>query len=113
MGACARKRGPTRYRPSKQSASRCRRWRAIRRSVNACWFRSASFSPRPALRAFATANGIVGPAVSPYNRRMLDQPLVPVAQRTNPERSFHEEVRALRLGEGEVFRGDGVLAVTT
>ena len=32
---------------------------------------------------------------------MLDQPAaqLPVAQRTNPERSFTEEVRALRLGE--------------
>ena len=36
---------------------------------------------------------------------MLDQPQIPVAQRTNPERSFAEEVRALRLGAGEVFRG--------
>ncbi len=43
---------------------------------------------------------------------MLDQPPVPVAQRTNPERSFREEVRALRLGKGEVFRGEGILAVT-
>jgi indolepyruvate ferredoxin oxidoreductase, alpha subunit len=43
---------------------------------------------------------------------MLDQPQVPVAQRTNPERSFREEVRALRLGKGEVFRGEGILAVT-
>ncbi|HYD07071.1 MAG TPA: indolepyruvate ferredoxin oxidoreductase, partial [Reyranella sp.] len=43
---------------------------------------------------------------------MLDQPQVPVAQRTNPERSFKEEVRALRLGDGEVFRGEGILAVT-
>ncbi|HEY4169487.1 MAG TPA: hypothetical protein VGM96_22045, partial [Reyranella sp.] len=43
---------------------------------------------------------------------MLDQPQAPVAQRTNPERSFKEEVRALRLGDGEVFRGEGILAVT-
>src|SRR5476651_2519735 len=43
---------------------------------------------------------------------MLDQPQLPVAQRTNPERSFKEEVRALRLGDGEVFRGEGILAVT-
>src|SRR5476651_1466014 len=43
---------------------------------------------------------------------MLDQPQIPVAQRTNPERSFKEEVRALRLGDGEVFRGEGILAVT-
>ncbi|HSS86737.1 MAG TPA: hypothetical protein VLL30_23555, partial [Reyranella sp.] len=43
---------------------------------------------------------------------MLDQPQIPVAQRTNPERSFSEEVRALRLGQGEVFRGEGILAVT-
>src|SRR5947209_5645946 len=43
---------------------------------------------------------------------MLDQPLLPIAQRTNPERSFTEEVRALRLGDGEVFRGEGILAVT-
>src|SRR4029078_4657371 len=45
---------------------------------------------------------------------MLDQPAaqLPVAQRTNPERSFAEEVRALRLGEGENFRGEGILAVT-
>jgi indolepyruvate ferredoxin oxidoreductase alpha subunit len=46
---------------------------------------------------------------------MLDQPdspSVPVAQRTNPERSFAEEVRQLRLGNGEVFRGEGILAVT-
>src|SRR5512138_639680 len=43
---------------------------------------------------------------------MLDQPQIPVAQRTNPERSFKEEIRQLRLGEGEVFRGEGILAVT-
>src|SRR4030088_2711626 len=43
---------------------------------------------------------------------MLDQPQIPVAQRTNPERSFSEEVRSLRLGEGEIFRGEGILAVT-
>src|SRR5205807_5639799 len=43
---------------------------------------------------------------------MLDQPQLPVAQRTNPERSFTEEVRALRLGDGEIFRGEGILAVT-
>ena len=43
---------------------------------------------------------------------MLDQPQVPVVQRTNPERSFKEEVRALRLGDGEVFHGEGILAVT-
>ena len=43
---------------------------------------------------------------------MLDQPQLPVAQRTNPERSFREEVRALQLGNGEVFRGEGILAVT-
>jgi indolepyruvate ferredoxin oxidoreductase alpha subunit len=42
---------------------------------------------------------------------MPDQPLIPVAQRTDPERSFEEEVRALRLGDGEVFRGEGILAV--
>ena len=28
------------------------------------------------------------------------------------ERSFVEEVKKLRLGEGEVFRGEGILAVT-
>ena len=28
------------------------------------------------------------------------------------ERSFTEEVKKLRLGEGEVFRGEGILAVT-
>ena len=28
------------------------------------------------------------------------------------ERSFHEEIRALRLGAGEVFHGEGILAVT-
>ncbi|WIM09611.1 indolepyruvate ferredoxin oxidoreductase subunit alpha [Enhydrobacter sp.] len=43
---------------------------------------------------------------------MLDQPRLPIAQRTNPERSFRQEVRALRLGKGEVFRGEGILAVT-
>ena len=45
---------------------------------------------------------------------MLDQPAsaIPDVQRTNPERSFAEEVRALRLGEGQVFRGEGILAVT-
>ena len=48
---------------------------------------------------------------------MLDQPArqpspVPIVQRTNPERSFAEEVRSLRLGAGEVFRGEGILAVT-
>jgi indolepyruvate ferredoxin oxidoreductase alpha subunit len=40
---------------------------------------------------------------------MFDQP--PVA-RTNPERSFAAEVRSLRLGNGDIFRGEGVLAVT-
>jgi indolepyruvate ferredoxin oxidoreductase alpha subunit len=37
---------------------------------------------------------------------MLDQPAaqLPVTQRTDPERSFAEEVRALRLGDGEIFR---------
>jgi indolepyruvate ferredoxin oxidoreductase alpha subunit len=59
-----------------------------------------------------TSNGIVASAVNPYNRAMLDQPQIPVAQRTNPERSFSEEVRSLRLGQGEVFRGEGILAVT-
>src|SRR3954451_10624916 len=43
---------------------------------------------------------------------MLDQPQLPLAQRTNPERSFKEEVRSLRLGDGEMFRGEGILAVT-
>src|SRR4051794_29917532 len=47
-----------------------------------------------------------------YSRSMLDQPQLPVAQRTNPERSFKEEVRSLRLGDGELFRGEGILAVT-
>lgn len=28
------------------------------------------------------------------------------------ERSFHEEIRSLSLGEGEVFHGEGILAVT-
>jgi indolepyruvate ferredoxin oxidoreductase alpha subunit len=28
------------------------------------------------------------------------------------ERSFVEEVKKLRLGAGEVFRGEGILAVT-
>ena len=28
------------------------------------------------------------------------------------ERSFSEEVKKLRLGRGEVFRGEGILAVT-
>nr|MCU0805647.1 indolepyruvate ferredoxin oxidoreductase [Burkholderiales bacterium] len=28
------------------------------------------------------------------------------------ERSFHEEIRSLRLGDGETFRGEGILAVT-
>ena len=28
------------------------------------------------------------------------------------ERSFKSEVAALRLGDGEVFRGEGILAVT-
>ena len=63
-------------------------------------------------RASRAANGIVGGADNPYNPGMLDQPLLPVAQRTNPERSFAEEVRSLRLGEGEIFRGEGILAVT-
>src|SRR5258706_9933602 len=43
---------------------------------------------------------------------MLDQPQAPLAQRTNPERSFSEEVRSLRLGNGQLFRGEGILAVT-
>ena len=29
-----------------------------------------------------------------------------------PERSFHEEVQRLRVGKGEVFEGEGILAVT-
>jgi indolepyruvate ferredoxin oxidoreductase alpha subunit len=29
-----------------------------------------------------------------------------------PERSFHEEVKQLRVGKGEVFEGEGILAVT-
>ncbi len=28
------------------------------------------------------------------------------------EVSFHEEIKALRMGEGEVFRGEGILAIT-
>ena len=41
---------------------------------------------------------------------MLDQPAslvegAQLAQKTNPERSFKEEVRSLRLGNGEMFRG--------
>ena len=28
------------------------------------------------------------------------------------ERSFKKEVKLLRLGEGEVFHGEGILAVT-
>jgi len=28
------------------------------------------------------------------------------------ERSFEREVQDLRLGEGEVFRGEGILAIT-
>src|SRR4029079_11183353 len=59
--------------------------------------------------------GMTGVRISPsrgYIPAMLDEPQVPVAQRTNPERSFKEEVRALRLGAGEVFRGEGILAVT-
>src|SRR6476659_7791206 len=34
------------------------------------------------------------------------------ARETMAERSFVEEVKKLRLGEGEVFRGEGILAVT-
>lgn len=43
---------------------------------------------------------------------MLDQPAArfPISQRTNPERSFTAEVRALRLGDGEIFRGEGIMA---
>jgi indolepyruvate ferredoxin oxidoreductase alpha subunit len=48
---------------------------------------------------------------------MLDQvpdqvPKGQIVQKTNPERSFKEEVRSLRLGNGETFRGEGILAVT-
>jgi len=28
------------------------------------------------------------------------------------ERSFHEEIRSLKLGDGETFCGEGILAVT-
>ena len=28
------------------------------------------------------------------------------------ERSFKKEVQALKLGDGEIFRGEGILAVT-
>ena len=28
------------------------------------------------------------------------------------EVSFHEEIKALRMGEGEVFHGEGILAIT-
>lgn len=27
------------------------------------------------------------------------------------EVSFHEEIKALRMGEGEVFRGEGIMAM--
>src|SRR5258708_2314018 len=86
-------------------------WRSAPRLL-AGWPVAGRRARAAAVLASTTQRGPGGPAVSPYNRRMLDQPLVPVAQRTNPERSFREEVRALRLGEGEVFRGEGILAVT-
>src|SRR3979490_1711020 len=28
------------------------------------------------------------------------------------ERSFHEEIKSLKLGDGEIFHGEGILAVT-
>ena len=28
------------------------------------------------------------------------------------ERSFHSEIEALKLGQGEIFQGEGILAVT-
>ena len=28
------------------------------------------------------------------------------------EVSFHEEIKALRMGQGEVFHGEGILAIT-
>jgi indolepyruvate ferredoxin oxidoreductase, alpha subunit len=28
------------------------------------------------------------------------------------EVSFHEEIKALRMGDGEVFHGEGILAIT-
>ena len=87
--------------------------RQCRRCGRRCWCRSAPCWPRPAPRACGRPNGIVGSAaLAPILTTMLDQPQLPVAQRTNPERSFKEEVRSLRLGDGEIFRGEGILAVT-
>ena len=39
-------------------------------------------------------------------------PLFPHQRRHMAERSFVEEVKKLRLGAGEVFSGEGILAVT-
>ena len=75
-------------------------------------FRDLLAEARTAGGARHQTPGSSGPALAPIVRRMLDQPQLPVSQRTNPERSFKDEVRALRLGEGEVFRGEGILAVT-
>src|SRR3990167_1336481 len=109
---CAKRHDRMPSRRSRPWRLRCRPWRRTPTCAKRSWRRSANWSPRPARRASRAANGIVGGDVSPYNHRMLDQPQLPVAQRTNPERSFTEEVRALRLGQGEIFRGEGILAVT-
>src|SRR5882672_11567802 len=114
MAISAARRGLTPCRRSRRWRWRCRCWKATRRCASVCWCRSASWSGGPEVRESAIPSGIVGRVVNPYTPRMLDQPAaqLPVAQRTNPERSFAEEVRALRLGDGEIFRGEGILAVT-
>jgi indolepyruvate ferredoxin oxidoreductase, alpha subunit len=40
------------------------------------------------------------------------EPVIKGVQRGSMERSFKKEVQALKLGDGETFRGEGILAVT-
>jgi len=54
--------------------------------------------------------GPVTEALSSASHARQPAALLPVAQRTNPERSFTAEVRALRLGDGEICpRARGIL----
>src|SRR5947207_14691649 len=97
------------YRPSRRWRSPCRCWKATPRCASASWRRFAPCLPRRGWPESAIPNGIVARVDSPYTPAMLDQPTSPgpVAQRTKPEHSFAEEVPARRLGDGEVFRGEG------
>jgi indolepyruvate ferredoxin oxidoreductase alpha subunit len=48
----------------------------------------------------------------PVRRRRVPAPGTGDAERAMAERSFAKEVRDLELGEGQTFRGEGILAIT-